>query len=257
MSVDRASLRYAIINVPLTDPTTAYHSIPYLVGYAKSKGFVSQHCIDANIDALNYMAQPSQIEPILRDAADLITSLERKRHLSRREELQYRFALKATGFRSDAVMLSLAILRGEQFFYDYGQYRIAVITIKRWLDLLSLKGYPGQFEGLALRRNGYGNLDSVRDLTNEEFLDCLIEPLVPYFEGPFSETLYELQPHVIGISVNYLSQLPYAIWLTRFVRQRLSTSIICLGGTEITDVAKYLARRQDFWKLFSCADFAL
>src|SRR5690348_16350417 len=44
-------LPYLLVNPPFTDPTTPYHSIPYLVGAAREAGYHGERCVDANLDA--------------------------------------------------------------------------------------------------------------------------------------------------------------------------------------------------------------
>src|SRR5690348_6461051 len=47
-TIEAPTIDYLLVNVPLTDPTTPYHSIPYLVGAADAAGFHGHHCLDAN-----------------------------------------------------------------------------------------------------------------------------------------------------------------------------------------------------------------
>ena len=59
---------YLLVNPPLTDPTQPYHSISYLVGAARAAGFTGGRCLDANIDALNHLARPENVGPLLERA---------------------------------------------------------------------------------------------------------------------------------------------------------------------------------------------
>ncbi len=54
-------IQYLLINTPLTDPTAPYHSISYLVGATSNAGYTNITCLDANIEALNYLARPEQV----------------------------------------------------------------------------------------------------------------------------------------------------------------------------------------------------
>src|SRR2546425_10888683 len=72
----REELRYLLINVPLTDPTASYHSIPYLVGATSNAGFHGWRCLDANIEALNCLANPEHVATALQQAAEARQTLE-------------------------------------------------------------------------------------------------------------------------------------------------------------------------------------
>ena len=64
------SLRYALINPPLTDPTTPYHSISYLVGAAEAAGFQSYSVLDANLLALEYASSEPAVAELLREGEE-------------------------------------------------------------------------------------------------------------------------------------------------------------------------------------------
>ncbi len=149
----REDVRYLVINVPITDPTASYHSIPYLFGASAGAGFTGFRGIDANIDALNFLAQPAQLAELLDEAAGMRHELERRTPLTRGEQLNYRYALRAVGLQPDSVARAIGILRDPERFYDYGSYRQATLVLKRWLDVLSLRGFAGQFGDFTLRIN--------------------------------------------------------------------------------------------------------
>src|SRR3954470_7870744 len=136
----RDDVRYLLINAPITDPTASYHSIPYLFGASAGAGFTGFRGIDANIDALNYLAQPAQLGQLLDETARIMRELENRTTLTRGEQLTYRYALRAVGLQRDSVARAIGILRDPERFYDYGSYRQATLVLKRWLDVLSLQG---------------------------------------------------------------------------------------------------------------------
>jgi anaerobic magnesium-protoporphyrin IX monomethyl ester cyclase len=84
----REELRYLLINAPLTDPTASYHSIPYLVGATTAAGFTGWRCLDAYIEALNFLATPDQVDFALRQATEARRDLETRQRLSRGEQLE-------------------------------------------------------------------------------------------------------------------------------------------------------------------------
>jgi hypothetical protein len=250
-----ANVSYLLINAPLTDPTAPYHSISYLVGAASSAGYQNFSCLDANIAALNYLAQSNQVEQLLATCESARLKFERKKRLTRGEQLLYRYALKGFGLQTDSVMQAIDTLKGSHSFYDYGSYRQAVLIVKRWLHALSVYGFPGQFgDDFAFNSSGIGSLASIKDLTDISYLEQLMRPFSPYFKGPLTAVLQSRLWDVVGLSVNYVSQLPCAVFLARMIRSLCPGTFLCVGGTEVSDDVKYLTNPQAIWTLFPDAN---
>ncbi len=251
------TVNYLLINTPLTDPTTPYHSIPYLVGATSQAGFANYSCLDANIEALNYLSQEEQVACLLKYCEDIRIHLEAKVKLTRREQMLYRYVLKAFGLKPNSVLSAVQIMKNPEDFYHYEVYYQAVTLLKRWMDILSVQGFPGQFDGFSLRSDFPLNLSSVSDLTNDAVIDRLINPFLPYFSGPFTQSLKERDWNFVGLSVNYIFQLPFAIWMCKYIRSLSPNSIISVGGTEISDIFKYLRDPNLIWRLFPCCDVVM
>lgn len=246
---------YLLINPPLTDPTTPYHSISYLVGAATSAGYRNFSCLDANIASLNYLTESDQVADLLATCKSIRLKLERKNRLTRGEQLLYRYALKSVGLHEDSVVRAIEILKSADSFYNYKSYRQAVLILRRWLSAMSVYGFPGQFgNDFLFNPAGIGNFASIKDLTDVDYLEQLMRPFSAYFNGPFTQILQNRSWDVVGLSVNYLSQLPCAIFAARLIRSLCPTTFLCLGGTEISDDVKYLANPQAIWTLFPNAD---
>jgi anaerobic magnesium-protoporphyrin IX monomethyl ester cyclase len=250
-------VQYLLINTPLTDPTCPYHSIPYLIGAASHAGFANYFCIDANIEALNYVVQKEQVTRLLDDCESIRVRLERKTKLTRGEQLIYRYSLKALGFQPDSAIRAVESMKNPNTFYNYEIYRQAVMVLNRWMDILSIKGFPGQFEGMYLDTKSIFNASRVSDLTNDILLDRLTNPFSDYFRGPFKKAIEERRWDFIGLSVNYTFQLPFALWMCKYIRTLSPNSVISIGGTEISDVIKYLREPSLIWRLFSCCDILM
>lgn len=67
---------YLLVNPPVTDPTTAYHSIPYLVGAARAAGHTEYACVDASPDAFTHLADPLRFSATLAAARTLRAEIE-------------------------------------------------------------------------------------------------------------------------------------------------------------------------------------
>ncbi|MDM8528201.1 radical SAM protein [Anaerolineales bacterium HSG24] len=249
----KQNIDYLLVNPPLTDPTSAYHSISYLIGSAIEAGYTGYSCVDANIESLNYLANEENVTSLLLRSSRLLKEIEGKRELTRGDELNYRYALRGVGFIANSVEKAIAILRDPNDFYNYKFYKQAVLVIKRWLDLLSIDGFPGQFDNFTFNSDVVSPL-KVEDLTNLELINKITQPFNPYFSNKFQESLLTKSWDIVGISVNFTSQLPFALRMCKEIRNRHPNTFICLGGTEITDVVKYLKNKDMLWKIFASSN---
>jgi len=247
-------IQYLLINTPLTDPTLPYHSIPYLVGASAQAGFTNYFCLDSNIELLNYMAQEDQVACLIDACCLLRSTLKHKTKLTRNEQMLYRSALRGYSLKPNSVLRAIHIMKDSDSFYNYTLYRQAVETINKWIDALSVKGLPGQFDDFYTNLHGVINLSSLEDLTNELIIERFMAPFEAYFKDKFFKLIMAQKWDFVGLSVNYTFQLPFAVWMCKFIRSLLPDTVLCLGGTEISDLLKYLKNPIHIWNIFpSCS----
>lgn len=251
---ENSGVPYLLVNPPLTDPTYPYHSISYLVASSHEHGFTGHRSLDANVEALNYLARPEYVAQLIRDAADVRALIEAKGARSRADELRYQAALAGVGVAGDFMQRAIEVFRSPAEFYHYPTYRNAVAACHRWLNLLSVRALPGVFKGLSLRLNGPVNYHSHADLADPATLDSVAGAFLDYIEGPFRSQLDERAWRLVGFSVNYCSQLPFALRMAREVRAACPAAVIVFGGTEICDDVKFSRDSATLWKIFSDAD---
>lgn len=249
--------RYLLLNLPFTDPTAPYHSIPYLVGSTAQAGFRHHSAVDVNLDLLEFMAQPSVVRTLLDTAARVRRRAEGSARVSRRDQLRYRYALPAdVSMRPNDVVDAITTYQTPEDFYDYAKYRKATLTLKRWVGLFNLEGPVGLFDsGFKLRLKGPLDVASIDELVDPVLQEELLLPFAGYFAGPFTDLVTSRRWDLIGLSVNYVSQLPFAVALCRRLRELAGEHVtLVLGGTEISDEVKYLKQPSDIWKLYPDAD---
>jgi anaerobic magnesium-protoporphyrin IX monomethyl ester cyclase len=244
---------YLLVNPPLTDPTAPYHSIPYLVGAARAAGHDRYRCVDANLDALTYLAQPAQVGAALRRARALRARIDRTGSPTRRDEIAYRQALAAEGLTDNSVLGAIEVFRDAELFYHRPTYRAAVAVIHRWLDLLALQMPPGIMEDFLLRPKSAVNLCSTTDLADDTVIDAIAAPFEDYLRDEFRPQLSDEEWGLVGFSVNYVGQLPVALRMARLVAEVRPQAVIVFGGTEVGDLVKYTTRRDALWRVFSRA----
>ncbi|MFC1411292.1 radical SAM protein [Streptacidiphilus sp. N1-12] len=251
---ENADLPFLLINPPLTDPTYPYHSISYLVASCEEFGFTGHRCVDANIDALNHLARPEYVGPLLDEAAEFRAAMGGRPSLTRAEELRYQSALAGVGVATDFVQRAVRVFRSSEDFHHYPTYRQATLAVQRWMKLLSLRSLPGAYSGFGLRTNGPVNYLSHHDLSDPDVLDAVCGPFLDYIEGPFRELLRGSDWRLVGLSVNYAAQLPFALRMAREIRAVLPDAVVVFGGTEICDDVKYARDSADVWTMFPDAD---
>lgn len=234
-------MKYLLINPPLTDPTMASNAISYLIGAAIDNGYTNFSCIDCNIEALNYVSSEKQAISTLKYAKNILIELEKKEYLTKHEQITYLYAIKSIGLTYTDIEESLAIFSDKNKFYDYHLYRKSVLIILRWMDVLSLLGFPGQFSGFSISRQLYGNLDSIEDLKNIDFINRLTAPFYSYLNNIFLERIKNDNYNLIGITVNYASQLPFVLRISKLIKEYSSNTFLCIGGTEVSDIYKYIS----------------
>lgn len=251
---DGASLPFLMINPPLTDPTTAYHSISYLIASCDRAGYTAHRCLDANIEALNFLARPGYVAGLLDLAASVRRDSEAKSVLSRADEIRYLAALAGIGVEPDFIERAIAVFRDPERFHHYPTYQQAVLAVHRWITLLSLRSLPGTFGGLSLRPDGPVDFLSQRDMADPEVLDGVCGAFVDYIAGPFREVLQTERWRLVGLSVNFASQLPFALRMAAEIRSAVPDALIVFGGTEVCDDVKYARPGSDIWRMFPHAD---
>ncbi|THA62133.1 radical SAM protein [Streptomyces sp. A0958] len=246
---------YLLINPPVTDPTTAYHSIPYLVGAARAAGHTEYACVDANLDAFTYLADPARFGAALTVARSLRAEIEARSAAPRRhDEIRYRQALAAEGLTATSARDAIAVFQDPEHFYHLPTYAQAVAVMSRWWELLALEMPPGTADGFSMRVKAAVNLCSTRDLSDPEVPAAVARPFEGYFADEFVPRLRERPWAVVGLSVNYVSQLPVALRMARLIRTVLPDTVIVFGGTEVGDVVKYAPEPAAAWRIFQDAD---
>ncbi|SEL15127.1 B12-binding domain-containing radical SAM protein [Streptacidiphilus jiangxiensis] len=248
---------YLLVSPPVTDPTTAYHSIPYLVGATRAAGHTRCGCVDANLDAFEYLAAPERFGAALEEARRVRAEVESAPSPTRRDELRYRLSLAAEGLDATAAREAVRIFQDPELFYHPPTYAQAVGVMGRWLDLLSLHTPVGVLDGFSMRGKSGVNLCSTADLADQSVIDAVARPFEGYLDEVFRRQLLDEPWEVVGFSIGYTSQLPVALRMARLVRAVLPEAVVVLGGTEIGDLVKYTGDRDRLWQVLRDVDLVV
>ncbi len=156
--------------------------------------------------------------------------------------------------RETDVAEAIAVLRCQESFYDFDIYNSAVDIIQRWTDLLSLDGFPYQFNGFSLNPACAANLNSSADITDFDYLERVNAPFAPAYSAVLQPLLNSTAFDVIGVSINYLSQLPFALKILKLCREAQPQAMIIAGGTDVSDIVKYAVGTDPVWRIFADCD---
>ena len=130
---------------------------------------------------------------------------------------------------------NLASLGDLSTYHKFDRYKRAVLDLNRVLETsvadsaVAVSLADSRHKELSPLRSG----DLIRASENPEG-----DPFYPYFRERLSSLLKEMQPSVVGLSVNYLSQALCAFAMAGFLKRSLPGLKIVLGGGLVTSWVK-------------------
>jgi anaerobic magnesium-protoporphyrin IX monomethyl ester cyclase len=241
-------LHYVLVNPPLTDPTAPYHSLSYIVSTAKKVGFHNCTIIDANIEALNFVFSRSFAAKLLRR----IASWSPDGSSSNWSALRMKLSKIASRYCATDPEQAVSQLRSEESFYIIEKYNQSISVILDWLDVVTFEGLPFSFNGFFVEHAGFANFSSVLDLSDESYLHLLNQPFQEYYDDHLMNKVRLCDPGLVGISISYTRQLPFAAWLCKLLRKVVPNAVICCGGTEVTDLVKLTRETYSAFQILDC-----
>lgn len=244
--------RVALIYPPVTDPTSGYHSLNYIDSYARAQGKPAADIIDANIEAFHYSFSPPGVAWLDRELA----KAEPAPYTEQRDAVLGRAVTVGLGKPDpDRVRAAVRTLQDKELFYDYGHYQDAVDGVIAWMDVLGTVGYPGQFRhGFRLYPPYPIASSSAPALTDETQLARVSRPYQPYYDDVLIPRLVAGRYDVVGLTITYQWQLPFALWLAKLIRRALPDAFIIAGGTDVSDIWKGARNREIYYQVFDDFD---
>ena len=250
-------MRVELIYPPLTDPTSGYHSLSYLKGYARAHGFGDIRISDANIEAFHHSLEcfPEIVADGRRRRAELLLAGVAAEGPA---EAELTALLAVDLADSDELAEAVAILQSPQEFYDYSRYQWAVERITAWMGLVGATSMPGMItDGFTIDAARAWNPCSTKELSDLALLERINRPFQRYYDRELLPRLRAAGPNVVGINITYWQQLPFALWMGRLIADAGIADWLVCGGTEVSDVWKYLIGKDDFFTVFEPFDAAV
>ncbi len=227
-----------LIYPPLTDPTVSYHSLFHLSAHLRK---ASGHW--ARVRDLNTVTVSRALEQ------DFVTACQdnARARLQRLDTHQsqtgtatsYVDLMRILAFDPSRVSDAAGLMRDADRFFRHAPYSDAAWTIVHWIEAVSALGVPGAFTGGfdVMPVPGY-DPDDLSTLLESDYLDLLIAPFRPALEAEVARLTGPDRASMIGLGVTYRSQLPFALWIARKIRQACPDIPLIAGGTEISTVWK-------------------
>ncbi|OGI00802.1 MAG: hypothetical protein A2104_06505 [Candidatus Melainabacteria bacterium GWF2_32_7] len=245
---------------PQWTPLSPYYALPILAGELKRAGY---SCIikDLNIDFFHRILSPEFLtwcrvavnnrheklgEEFINSIAD-----EGVNAFSGASDLYHEIESKIEKYELywDTVINNINkaknILQTEEV-YDPQKMAWAFNIITKGLDIASLPYFPSK---IMLRdfknRNHKMTLESVIEATSNKDEN----PFIDYYELVFS-SISDLNPKMIGISINAFSQVVSGLTLAKLLKENLKNTHITIGGNFFTRVINTLKNKPEFFEHF-------
>lgn len=248
-------MKTLLLYSPITDPTSGYHSLSYLAAYVEEFGYTNIDIIDVNIKAFNYSMEKEQFDIIMNYIKEKFHYLKNKDKLDCYEQIMLLYTWKTNFITYEDLKRAQYILKHDENFFNYIEYAEAVEIITNWLNAISTLGFPGQFKkGFGFPTNLYFNVFSEEDLSSLDILSIISKPFMNYYKSVLIPRIRKEEYEVVGINITYVSQIPFALYMGALIRKFFPDIKIIYGGTEVSDVWKYIKEKEYFFDIFNMSD---
>ncbi|MFH0702925.1 MAG: radical SAM protein [bacterium] len=247
---------------PQWTPLSPYYALPILTGEMKKAGY---SCVikDLNIDFFNRILSPEFLSWCRITANKRLESLEFDFYNALADRgvvvfsdstqnlcLEIQDKIDKSELYWDIVIKNINkaknMLKDKEEFYNPQNMAWAFNIIMKALEIASLPYFPSKI--------------MLRDFKNRNHkltMESVIEAINNEDENPFSDyyklilpSFSELNPKIIGISINAFSQVVSGLTLAKLLKDNLPESHISIGGNFFTRVTATLVNKPDFFKYF-------
>ena len=272
-----------LVHPPFADPTQPYLSLPTLKGALRARG-LDARVVDLNVEAAHWLFARERLEQVGRRIGARFVDLNRTRELSFEEAREYRqlvLARPAIEQVLGADPSPVEVFQDRERFFDPAQYALARRRVDGFFEALSAAYFPYRFGFNQLAHSvvpwSFDLLEEYAGVPREEpeggreattgtrgdphRARAFESPLRAFYDSWFASSatwdwssgsgppvdVDELS--FVGISVVFPSQIPEALHLARFLRERAPRAFVALGGPCLHQVAVHLepARQKRFF----------
>jgi radical SAM superfamily enzyme YgiQ (UPF0313 family) len=246
---------------PQWTPLSPYYALPILAGEFKNAGY---SCLlrDLNVEFFHRILSPeyltwcrlgveNRLENLREDFINSIADLGPEAFSSGNNiysEIQGK--LEQSELYWDIVINNIDqakhILKTEELFYDPQKLQWAFHVICQGLEIAGLPYYPSKIMLRDFRnRNHKLTIESVTEATENKAENPFLD-----FYDLVLPTIIDMNPHMIGISINAFSQVVGGLTLAKLLKASMPDTHINIGGNFFTRVIDTLAQKPEFFESF-------
>ncbi len=243
-------MSHLLIHPPFADPTQPYLSLPTLKGWLRARG-LDARVVDLNLEATHWLFDRETLADLGRRIGARFSFLNTRGALDFDEQREYRRLTLAREKIERVLGASpgpIEVFRTRELFFDAAHYAFARRQAGEMFEALSAAYWPFQFGFNTLAHDvAPWSFDLLAKYCDER-LSPLREFYEQYFaaaqdwdwesgEGPPCDPS---EAEFIGISVVFPSQIPEALHLARFLKERAPSAFVALGGPAVHQIAVHL-----------------
>jgi anaerobic magnesium-protoporphyrin IX monomethyl ester cyclase len=221
-------MRALLVFPPATDPAHPPLGIAALCAYVAEHG-EDVHTLDLNVLSYPWLLSPENLERCAERLERRVAELESRGSLLPGELAEYRRAvpsLLAAPYLEERIADVLAAFRQPETYRDMEVYQERVTILRRAMALVSAAHHPLEW---APRNMLMGHLPTRSAEVLRATGDRDQNPFLAFFEAQM-EGIDALDPSLIGISINYYSQLIPGMSLAAQLKQRRPDRPVVAGG---------------------------
>ncbi len=236
-----------LIHPPFADPTQPYLSLPTLKGWLRARG-LDATVVDLNVEAAHFLFERETLTKLGRRIGQRFSHLNRERALDFDEQREY-IVLERARLQLERALAAnpspIEVFQTREHFYDAATYATARRVTDGLFEAISAAHWPYRF---GFNHASHSVVPWSFDLLDEYARERL-SPLHAFYERTFTSfedfdwesdappPRFDLDGiDFVGISVVFPSQIPEALYLARFLRERLPNAFLALGGPAIHQV---------------------
>lgn len=225
-------MKTILIYPPVSDPAYPPLGIASLAGFLKSKGEDVQ-LLDINLPSYGFLLQREHLVQCLSQLETRLGELDARPTLERDEAREYTVVAKAVMWGDEIVDNIEQALEEVSLLATYEsreKYSRVALTITRAMTMVAAAHHPASWTPRSL---DFCELSAgLRGVINAA-LDPRINFFLPYLKLRASYVA-RCAPRIVGLSVNYYSQLAPAIALSSMLKVVATDVIVLLGGAFVS-----------------------
>jgi radical SAM superfamily enzyme YgiQ (UPF0313 family) len=242
-------LRILLVFPPQGHFTQPFLAVPALRAYLEQQGFADVHCMDANIEAYEWLLSPERLTRALEAVrrSGQRERLERSAGLGYTDMVRYRRltgALLSGDWVIEEVEDAKRTMRSRDLFYDRDRYLRAGRVIEQALALVSAAHHPTDLSahGFSMRYSVQVSDDVLAGAADEQE-----NPYLEFFRQVTMPRIRALDPDVVGLSLTFTSQAVPSVALASMIKAWKPETHVVVGGGLVAYVGPKLQHRADLF----------